>query len=252
MRLACQLYTFRDLTQCDFAGTVAKLAAIGYDAVELAGYGNLRSAADVRKVLDDHGMRIAASHTGMDALERSLERILDDNAVLGSPTVVLSFLPEHRRKSRADWQVAAATLNRIGEQCRRRGLDFAYHHHHFEFQKFDDGRYAIDLLWQDTSPDFVKAELDTFWIRYAGVEPARYVARLGPRATHLHLKDFVPGPPVRFGEVGCGTLDFTAILKAAEEAGVRWGIVEQDMTYDRDPIEAVRISLENLRRLMAP
>ena len=111
-------------------------------------------------------------------------------------------------------------------------IDLAYHHHHFEFQKID-GQYALDVLWQNTDPQFLKAELDTFWIRYAGEDPARYIARLGPRATHLHLKDLLPGPPVRFGEIGCGVLDFPGILRAAGEAGVRWGIVEQDSTYER-------------------
>ena len=250
MKIACQLYTLRDLTQRDFTGTVSEVATIGYRAVELAGYGSLRSVRDVRKVLDDNGMQTAGSHTNLDALERNLQRVLDDAEILGSRTVVLSFLPEDRRKDAAGWLAAAAGLNRIGETCLRRGIELAYHHHHFEFQKFD-GQYALDLLWQNTDSRFLKAELDTFWIRYGGEDPVRYLAKLGGRATHLHLKDLQPGPPTRFGEVGLGILDFPGIVAAAEAAGVRWGIVEQDSTYDRPPLEAVRISYENLKKLGA-
>ena len=195
-------------------------------------------------------MRVAAIHTNLDALERNLARVLENNQVLGSGTVVLSFLPEHRRRDGAGWRTSAEVLNRIGGECATRGIELAYHHHHFEFQKFD-GKYALDLLWQNTDPRLLKAELDTFWIRYAGEDPAGYIARLGPRATHLHLKDLLPGPPVRFGEIGSGVLDFPGILKAAGEAGVRWGIVEQDSTYQRPPLEAVRISLEKLKSLGA-
>lgn len=248
MGIACQLYTLRALAQEDFAGTVAAVKRIGFDAVELAGYGNLRSAADVRKVLDDLGMCVVATHTSIEALERHLERVLEENHVLGSRTVVLSFLPEHRRADADGWRASAEALNRIGEACHSRGFDLAYHHHHFEFQKFD-GQYALDLLWQNTDPRLLKAELDTFWIRYGGEDPAAYIAKLGPRTTHLHLKDMQPGPGRRFGEIGLGTLDFPAILAAAEAAGVRWGIVEQDNTYDRPPLEAVSISYESLKKL---
>ena len=32
---------------------------------------------------------------------------------------------------------------------------------------------------------------------------------------------------------------------------VHWGIVVQDLTYDRTPLESLRISLDNLRKLGA-
>ena len=250
LQIGCQLYTVRDLTQQDFAAAVKGVVDIGYRAVELAGYGNLRSAAHVRKVLDDNGLSVAGTHTNLDALERALDRLLDDAHTLGTDTIVLSFLPENRRKDLDGWKAAAATLNRIGEACRARGIQLAYHHHHFEFQKFD-GRYALDVLWESTEPEFLKAELDTFWIRYGGEDPASYIRRLGARTTILHLKDVLKGPPVKFGEVATGILNFATILAAAEEAGVRWGIVEQDSTYERPPLESLRISFENLRRLGA-
>jgi sugar phosphate isomerase/epimerase len=121
---------------------------------------------------------------------------------------------------------------------------------HFEFQKLD-GQYALDLLWQQTDPSYLKAELDTFWMRYGGEDPARYIATVGSRTLILHLKDLLRGPPVRFGEVGTGMLNFATILAAAEEAGVRWGVVEQDSTYERPPLQSLRISFESLKRLGA-
>lgn len=248
MRIAAQLYTVRELTRQDFAGTIQAVAAIGYRAVELAGYGNLRGASEVRKVLSDHGMVVVGSHTNLDGLERNLGRLLDDSEALGNKTIVLSFLPEPRRRDADGWRATAGVLDEIGWGCRTQGLELAYHHHHFEFLKFD-GQAGFDLLWQHSSPQNLKAELDTFWLRYAGEDPAGYIRRLGPRATHLHLKDITPDR--RFGEVGAGTLDFPAILAAAEEAAVRWGVVEQDSTYDRPPLEALRISFDNLRRMGA-
>jgi sugar phosphate isomerase/epimerase len=249
-RIACQLYTVRALTHADFAGTMAAVRAIGYEAVELAGYGNLKSALEVRKVLDGQGIVAVATHANLAALENSLPRLIEDSYTLGSRTIVLSFLPEPRRSTLAGWRESAKLLEGIGAACRDCDVDLAYHHHHFEFQKFD-GTYALDILWQNTDPRFLKAELDTFWIRYAGEDPAGYITRLTGRTPLLHLKDMLPRPDRRFCEVGIGTLDFPSILAAAEASGVQWGIVEQDSTYDRPPLESLRISFENLKRLGA-
>ncbi len=60
-----------------------------------------------------------------------------------------------------------------------------------------------------------------------------------------------PGPDRKFAEVGTGLLNFKAILEAAGRNGVAWGIVEQDTTYDTPPLEAIRTSFENLKRLGA-
>jgi sugar phosphate isomerase/epimerase len=248
--LACQLYTVRALTHADFPGTIRSLAEIGYRAVELAGYGSAGSAVEARKVLDDHGMAVVGSHANLEALEKHLPRLIEDSHTLGNRTIVLSFLPEPRRKDSAGWRAAAKALERIGADCHDCGLELAYHHHHFEFQKFD-GQCGLDILWQNADARFVKAELDTFWIKYGGQDPAGYITRLGSRTPLVHLKDMQAGPERRFGEVGTGTLDFPSILTAMEKAGVRCGIVEQDVTYDRPPLESLRISFENLRRLGA-
>ena len=134
--IAVQLYTLRDLTKSDFSKTVAEVARIGYAGVELAGYGNLKTAAEVRRVLDDNGLKVAGSHASIEALEADVDRVLDDNAALGNRNIVCPFMPEARRKDAAGWRAVAASLNHIGGQCRARGFEFAYHNHAFEYEKF--------------------------------------------------------------------------------------------------------------------
>ena len=248
--IACQLYTVRHLTQQDFPAAVAAVAEIGFRAVELAGYGSLRSAAEVHKVLEGLGMSAVASHVGIDALEKNLPELLDECQVLRCPALVLSFLPEPRRKDAGGWKTAAGMLNEAGQRCRERGVQLVYHHHHFEFQRFD-GVFGLEILWRHTDPQCLKAELDTFWLRYAGIDPVKYINRLGARTELIHLKDLQPGQQTRFGELGTGILDFDAILAAAERAGIKWGIVEQDTTYERPALESLKISYDHLARLGA-
>ena len=71
------------------------------------------------------------------------------------------------------------------------------------------------------------------------------------RTPLIHLKDMAAGPEQRFAPVGTGILDFKSILAASEQAGAKWGVVEQDQCYDTPPIEAMRISFENLKKLGA-
>jgi sugar phosphate isomerase/epimerase len=246
--LSVQLYTVRDQQKTDFAGTVKQIASFGYQAVELAGYGNLAGAKEVRKALDDVGLKVSGSHAGIDALEGDLEKVLADQEILGNKIVICPWLPEARRKDAGTWKEFAGSLNRIGQACAKRGFDFAYHNHSFEFVKLD-GVYAMDILLQNTDPKFVRTELDVYWLKHGGLDPVSYINQLGSRTILLHIKDMAPGEERRFAEVGAGILDFKAIAAAGQNAGVKWYVVEQDNCYGKNPIDCVKTSSENLKKM---
>jgi sugar phosphate isomerase/epimerase len=246
--LAVQLYTLRDQIAQDFAGTVKQVAQIGYAGVEMAGYGNLKTAVEAKRALDDVGLKIVGTHVGIEALEKDINRAFDEQHALNSPTVIIPWMPEERRADAAGWKRAAQSLSPIGAKCRERGLELCYHHHSFEFQKFN-GKTGIDILLENAEPGLVKIELDVYWLKHGGEDPVKFIGRVGGRAPLVHLKDMAAGPERRFAPVGAGTLDFRSILTAMRESGARWAIVEQDQCYDTPPIEAVRTSFENLQRI---
>lgn len=245
--VALQLYTVRDRTKTDFAGTVKEVARIGYAGVELAGYGNLTTAKDVRKALDDAGLKLAGAHVGIDALEKDLPRVLDDQHILGNRNVVCPYMPEPRRKDAAGWKQVAESLSQIATRCREKGFTFAYHNHSFEFQVFD-GKTGMDILWDNTDAAMVRSELDVFWVKHGGIDPVDYLKELGKRVALLHLKDMATGPERKFAPVGTGTIDFSAIDAAAQQIGVQWNIVEQDDPYGQSSLEIAKISFENLKK----
>ena len=249
MKLSVQLYTVRELAAKDFAATAHEVAKIGYRAVEFGGnYGNLKSASDARKALDDAGLVVSGIHGGIDALEKDLGRILDDNHTLGNTNIICPWMPVERRKSADAWRANAESLNRIGAACRSKGFTFSYHNHSFEFQQFD-GKTAFDILLENADPDSVRIELDVYWVKHGGHDPISLINKLGRRIHLLHLKDMAPGADQRFAPVGAGILDFKTILEAGRKLEVPWGVVEQDDCYGQPPIEALRISFENLRKL---
>ncbi len=252
--IAAQLYTLRDLTRTDFAGTLAQVRNIGYRGVELAGHGNLASAKDVRKVLDDLDLELAGAHIGIDTLEKDLAQTLDEQAVLGNQNIVCPYLPDNRRKDAEGWRQVAHSLSTIASKCKQRGLNFAYHNHSFEFQPVEtEGKQTtgMDILWQNTEANLVRAELDVYWVQHANLDPVQYIKTLNKRVLLLHLKDLAKDEEKSFAPVGEGILNFQEIIAAGESVGAQWGIVEQDSTYKVPPLDALRISYDNLRKLGA-
>jgi sugar phosphate isomerase/epimerase len=252
--IAVQLYTLREETARDFAGTLKEVANIGYTGVELAGYAG-HTPFETRSFLDDNGLKAVGSHIAIERLEEDLDSVIDENLILGNGHIVVPYLAEDRR-SRQGFRRVADSLNQIGEKLRRVGLTLAYHNHDFEFHLFDasrdgtssggvdDGETGMDILLRHTNPDFVKLEVDTYWVLASGIDPAEFIRRHSNRIGLLHLKDRDPIDGST-AELGTGDLPLTAILTALETTGVRWLIVEQDQCR-RSPLESIRMSFDFL------
>ncbi len=246
--VAVQLYTVRDLTAKDFTGTVKEVARIGYDAVEFAGYGGL-AAKDMKKLLDDLGLGCAGTHEGFERLDKSLSEVIDYNKVIGNHWIGCPSMPRQFTEKGADgFKAFGEKMNAIGEKVAAAGMELYYHNHSFEFKK-EGGKYLLDYLWEASNPKFVKAEIDVYWVKDGGEDPAAYIAKLKGRCPLLHMKDMTSGTPKTYAPVGTGILDMKVIVKAGRSAGVRCYVVEEDTTQI-PPLESIAISCKNMRELL--
>lgn len=242
--VALQLYTVRDETARDFAGTIRRVAEIGYPAVEFAGYGDL-TPEQLAGLLRETGLRAASTHVALDALEGDLDQQLDYCSAISCKHLVLPWLANEYRTAEA-FRAMTPRLDDIGRRCAERGISFAYHNHDFEFAASRDeaGKTLLDVLRDGTDAAVVGFEVDVYWAAFAGVDPIELLERYAGRVRLVHVKDL--GADRGFAEVGDGTLDMRGICAAAETAGARWLIVENDAP--RMPsLESARRSLENLR-----
>jgi sugar phosphate isomerase/epimerase len=247
LSIAAQMYTVRQAAAQDFKGTLQRVAQLGYPAVELAGtYGV--AAAELSQILADLGLTCISVHVPLADLRDNLDQALDTCLTLGATYLICPWLPPEERGDEAGYRALAATLNRMGEQCRAGGVQLCYHHHDFELVQFN-GQYALDILLENSDPANVKLEADTYWLKFGGIDPAAYLRRRSGRVPLLHLKDMSATQPTTFAEVGVGILDWPGILEAARQAGVQAYIVEQD-TCPGDPFESLKLSLENWRELV--
>ena len=126
------------------------------------------------------------------------------------------------------------------------GLTLCYHNHAFELEESFDGELGLDILYNNSSAANLSAEIDVYWVKRGGADPAAYLAKYAGRIPLVHAKDMDTAG--NFAEGGAGTLDFAAIFAAAEAGGVTTYVVEQD-TCPGDPLESVALSIANLRKM---
>ena len=239
-----QLYTVRSLLERDYAGTLARVAALGCREVEFAGLYPSSSTRETVALLQRHGLSAPSGHAEYETLARDPGAELQKANELGQRFVVCPSIDEPHRRTIDDWKRIAKNFNRIGEQARRAGLTFAYHNHDFEFQPIA-GQIPYDLMLTETDPALVKLEMDFYWMARAGRDPLAYFRKYPGRFPLVHLKDMARGGSIT--EVGNGTVDFARLLTEAKLAGIVHGFVEHD--DPADPLKSIEISLRYLRQL---
>jgi sugar phosphate isomerase/epimerase len=195
-----QLYTVNSDMTNDPAGTLKKLAEIGYTEVETAGWGKL-SAAEFRDLLRNAGLRAPSAHLTFGMQETG--KLLDEARTVGAEYVVSSvltandpakgrqdFLKVLNTMTADDFRRTAAKANEIGQKAKTAGLKYAYHNHNFEFRDLGDGQTGYDILLKETDPAVVNFEADCGWMKVAGKDPVDFLTRYGSRYAMLHIKDF--------------------------------------------------------------
>ncbi len=274
VRVGLQLYSVRESLARDSWGTLARLAEVGFTRLEAANHDALNdpgvgfgvAAPELRSHLANLSLSIVGCH--INPLEPDiLPRALDYQAELGNDQFGcdIEFFPYGDR----DYVLRRAELfNTVGELARARGMRFYYHNHFQEFQRVGDD-YVYDLILDNTDPDLVKLEIDTYWMYRGGQDPIEWMKKCADRVILVHQKDFPAAAPQPlnlfagivsptenidlavfqerkdkrcFTEIGTGVLPIQSILDAAGALPtVDCLILEQDHTA-LDEIESVRTS----------
>jgi len=259
--IGLELYTVDEAMKVDFAGTLRKVAEIGYREVEFPWYHG-HSAAEIAATLRANGLKCRSGLFTWDELESDLPARIAFARALGVKYMgcVMMPLPEAAdlrgalgKLSIDDFKRYADRFNAIGAQVRKEGLQFTYHNHDFEFLEFD-GVVGYDELLRLTDPKLVQMEMDVGWVAWAGYDPARYLREHAGRTALLHvraLKRDVPHKPLEMHsvEIGRGVIDWKELLAAARTSGVEIGYVEQDPGQPPILLESAGISLQYLQKL---
>ena len=249
--IGLQLYSVRNLLPKDFDGTLRKLRAAGYTEVEAAGYYD-KTAAEFRKAMDAAGLRCISTHHPLAVLRPRLDELTEYGHNLGLDYMICSSSMRRDPAAKGpmvldDWRWTAGELNRIGEKVKAAGMIFGYHNHGPEFGS-EGGVVFYDELLRLTEPKLVVFQMDCGWVAAAGRNPVDYLSKTPDRFPLLHVKDMVKGANGEFHStvMGRGVVDYKPILRAA--TGLKHYFIEQE-EFDIDPMEALRLDAEYMRKL---
>lgn len=222
--LAVQLYSLREQLAQDFEGTLRRVAGLGYAGVEtFAGLGGT-SAVRARQLLDELGLQVCGMHLPLPLGPQQTE-ILETAQTLGCSRLICPYLPPERFGTLDQVRAVCDELQAGQAVAQAHGLTVGYHNHWFEFDHLIDGKtphaWMTELL-----PASLFFEIDTYWVKAAGHDPAAVVGALGARAQLLHIKDGPAKRDVPMTAVGQGVMDFAAIIAAG--AAADWLVVELD------------------------
>lgn len=253
------LYTVRDAMAKDPKGTLKAVADAGYAYVESANYADGKfygmTPAEFKSYLGTLGLTAKSAHMGMVNMENADQLIADVKAagigyfVIPVPPMGM-FTFDQATKSMAMKGTAddlVKIMNTLGEKCHKAGIQLLYHNHDFEFKPLADGTVIEDVLLEKCDPKFVNFQMDLFWVVKAGVDPLAYFEKYPGRFKAWHVKDM--STEGVFAPVGTGTIDFKRILAAKKKSGMEFYLVEQDNTFDLDPLEAIKISHKGLAEI---
>jgi sugar phosphate isomerase/epimerase len=241
-QIAVQLYTLRAETARDLPGTLRKVSAAGYRAVELAGLPPIEPEA-LRDLLAMAQLRPIASHESLESLRGDLDAILDRMTVVGCPRVIVPWLPDAERSTAAGVRRLAGELGAIARAGSGRGIALGYHNHAFEFAPLD-GTTVWDVFL-DVLPLEVELEIDVYWAAIGGRDPVEVIRGAGERVRLLHMKDMAGSPDRGDVTPGDGILPWREIVAAGTERGVEWYVVEED--NPRDAITEIARGRDYLR-----
>lgn len=234
-KIGLQLWSIKQDLDKDFKAGLKRVAQLGYDGVEFAGYYGIQPE-QMKALLQEYGLEVAGVHHNVDELDQKLEEIMAYNRVLGNRNIVCSWAPtdtwEHVQESIVKLQKAAAVLA-------ENGFTFHYHNHHQEFLQYD-GEFANDIMAKAVPG--MKAEVDTYWVWYAGVDPCGYLQKRREDITLVHIKDGTKEVRTAVGE---GDVEIQSILDTSAEIGAQWLIVEDES--EPGGLDSVARGIRNLK-----
>ncbi|WP_199176311.1 sugar phosphate isomerase/epimerase family protein [Actinomyces qiguomingii] len=255
-----------------------RVAELDLHAVEVSQIPmNEANTAELERGVAELGIEVAALSTGlarrpgqrMDTLEEDFDKLVADCRRLGCRFARIPMMDFSAMVSKEAVQAWARRLNPYAHRLREEGITLCYHNHHVDLHRFGDER-IFDIV-RRVAPELA-FEVDLHWVQRGGMAPLDMLAAYAGVCKLIHVKDYrVTALPrealelmdagkvtegydmfvniIEFAEVGSGNMNWPDLLPAAADAGAEYFLIEQDLTYGRDPFDCLADSRAYLRSI---
>lgn len=255
-KISLQMYTMRNYTKTlpELATTVEKLANIGFKNLQYSVPDHF-DAKEVKKIFDANGIKNDSVFCPVMKLEENEKKVKEMCEIFDSKFVRIDSIPRSLSESASGYKMFAHYLNEMSEFYKKDGIKVLYHFHSFEFIKFGKDM-GIEIILNETDPEFLLLNPDTHWIQSGGNNPADFLEKWKDRYEYIHTKDYAirkMGPTwentlSEFAPVGEGNLDWKGIFNVCEKNNVKIYAIEQDDCYGRDEFECVKSSFDFIKK----
>ena len=235
LQIGAQLYSVRDHCQdpAEMLKCMKEIKAIGYNICQLSGHNKEFTAEQLK------------------GMEEDTDKVIRFHKTIECEYPGIGGLPVEFRSSPEGYIEFAKRASKVAEKMRDNGQHFIYHNHAFEFYRFPEiGKTGLELLMENSS-DAVQFELDMFWVQMGGGNPLDYIEKVRGRMDVAHFKEMNGTPENKnvIAPIGAGNMNWTAIMKACDDIGVKYAMIEQDNAVETDSIECMRFSYNTLSKL---
>lgn len=257
--------------------TLKTIKAAGYDGIELNGFmirptsfmvrmmtkmagmpvgkgGNL----DWKSLTKQAGLSVVSVHEDLGTIQRETENVIAEAKHFDTDKIVVTGMYRFDYSDKAAVQKLAQDLNAAGEQLKKAGIQLLYHNHNCEFRKVAADKTAYDLLIEETSPEYVGFELDSYWATEAGVSAVALMKELGKRMKLYHINDrgtriegasMTPILKSDSMELGYGNMNLRELVAQALSVDVDAVILESHKNWvDKSPIKSLQLSANFMNR----
>ena len=251
--------------------TLSAMKAAGYDSIELCGFmlhpmgfvirmltkaagmpvgsgGNL----DWEKLVKESGLNVVSVHQDLGSIERDAKAVVEEAKRFGTDTVVITGMYRFDYGSEEAVRDLANRLNEAGKALRSQGIQLLYHNHNCELRKVNPRKCAYNILLEETDPEYVNFEFDSYWFTEGGADAKLWMRRLGSRMKLWHINDRgtrMTGPAMTpilktdSMELGTGNMDLEGMAEIAKENGIDTVILESHRNWiDNSPVKSLQLS----------
>ncbi len=251
--------------------TLTAVKAAGYDSIELCGFmlhpmgflvrmltkaagmpvgsgGNL----DWERLVKESGLNVVSVHQDLGSVERDVKAVAEEAKRFGTDKVVITGMYRFDYGSEEAVRDLAHRLNEAGKALRSQGIQLLYHNHNCELRKVNAGKCAYDILLEETDPEYVNFEFDSYWFTEGGADAKQWMRRLGNRMKLWHINDRgtrMTGPAMTpilktdSMELGTGNMDLEGMAEIAKENGIDTVILESHRNWiDNSPVKSLQLS----------
>lgn len=254
--IGLQMGSMRELFRQDVRTALARIKELGVTELEGGGARGMEKE-EYKKLLDEYGLKIVAVGSSFEGLQNDIQSIIDNAKFYGAKYVICYWIPHTEEKmTLEEMKKGVEVFNAAGKTLRENGLIFAYHAHGYEFVTYEGGNGTLfEYFMDNTNPEYVTLQMDVFWMRNPGQDPAALLRKYPTRWTSLHLKDRRKGSednlrgrqdPETNVVLGQGDVGIAEAMKAAMEIGIQHYFIEDESSR---ALEQVPQSLAYLRSL---